>query len=217
MTDEASQRSDRLRVQAVNLGLVSWAATEQVPASDHFSLRCECGRRSCNERVLVSRSEYAELTSDFSRAFVAPGHEQGQGLVLERNERFSLVDLRKPPPPLVEVLSMDGCPNRDAALALVHTIAERSGIDVDLRQIRVRTVQDALRLRFLGSPSIRVNGRDVEPGADVRCDYALGCRLYATPDRPSRLPQPEWISTALAAATPPAAGREDKFRQAAGA
>jgi len=37
-------------------------------------------------------------------------------------------------------------------------------------------------LQFLGSPSIRFNGRDIEPGADERQDYGLGWRLYIYED-----------------------------------
>jgi hypothetical protein len=49
-----------------------------------------------------------------------------------------------------------------------------------LRQ--VESEEDARRSRFLGSPTVRVDGRDIEPGADRRTDYGLKCRLYRTPD-----------------------------------
>ena len=45
---------------------------------------------------------------------------------------------------------------------------------------RVETIGDAERERFLGPPSVRVDGYDIEPGADARTDYGLKCRLYRT-------------------------------------
>jgi hypothetical protein len=56
------------------------------------------------------------------------------------------------------------------------------------------------RVRFLGSPTVRVNGRDVDPDAVDRTDYGLKCRIYR-PDHPgeSQLPPEEWIRAALEA------------------
>jgi hypothetical protein len=56
-----------------------------------------------------------------------------------------------------------------------------------------------LRLRFLGSPTVRVDGRDVEPGADERDEFALACRVYRTQDGLRGQPDPEWITAALRA------------------
>ena len=44
----------------------------------------------------------------------------------------------------------------------------------------VSDLEAAERLRFLGSPTVRVHGRDIEPGADKRTDFALSCRVYRT-------------------------------------
>ncbi len=44
----------------------------------------------------------------------------------------------------------------------------------------VASVDEAEQLRFLGSPTVRVNGHDVEPGADSRTDFTLACRIYRT-------------------------------------
>lgn len=40
--------------------------------------------------------------------------------------------------------------------------------------------ETAVAQRFLGSPSIRVNGRDVEPAAADRLDFVYSCRVYRT-------------------------------------
>lgn len=97
----------------------------------------------------------------------------------------------------MDVLSTEGCPFGEAAALLVESIACRLGVPVAVRSTVVATPQAAVRLRFLGSPSVRIEGADVEPGAAVRLDYALVCRLYRTASGPSRLPSAEWIAAAL--------------------
>jgi hypothetical protein len=82
--------------------------------------------------------------------------------------------------------------------ALVHRVAADEGITPDVRLVEV-TPEDAERLRFLGSPSVRVNGRDVEPGADLRETFVLACRVYRTPTGFSRQPPREWVRAALTA------------------
>jgi len=51
--------------------------------------------------------------------------------------------------------------------------------------------------RFLGSPTVRVDGRDVEPGADQRTDFGLKYRLYRTEDGFAGLPLDDWVLDAL--------------------
>lgn len=56
------------------------------------------------------------------------------------------------------------------------------------------------RERFLGSLTLRIAGEDVEPGAALRTDFGLKCRLYATPDGFRGTPPDEWVLGALARA-----------------
>lgn len=102
--------------------------------------------------------------------------------------------------PRVEILYFEGCPNYDDARALVERLAAGLGIDPDLQLVEVPDEQAATRRRFLGSPSVRVQGRDVEPGADERSDYVLSCRLYPGERGLSGAPDEEWIREALTAA-----------------
>jgi hypothetical protein len=76
--------------------------------------------------------------------------------------------------PLVEVLTFAGCPNRDAAIALVERVAKQLGGNAEVRVIEVPDQQTAEQLRFLGSPTIRVNGGDIEPApTDARSSCTL--------------------------------------------
>ncbi len=100
-------------------------------------------------------------------------------------------------PAVIELLYFDGCPNHSAFLPHLQRLLIGHGIDSPVRLVNVTDDQDAQRLRFLGSPSLRVNGQDIEPGADERNGYALQCRLYATSAGLTGTPPDAWILSAL--------------------
>ncbi len=79
---------------------------------------------------------------------------------------------------MIEVLYFEGCPNLEPTLSLANEVLSELGLSGEVREVEVRTPEDAERLRFLGSPSVRVDGKDIEPGAESRTEYALCCRLY---------------------------------------
>ena len=74
-------------------------------------------------------------------------------------------------------------------------LVRRFGERIVLRE--VSDDEDARRERFLGSPTIRIHGRDIEPGAAHRRDYGLKCRIYQTPHGLSGIPPEQWILDAL--------------------
>jgi hypothetical protein len=53
-------------------------------------------------------------------------------------------------------------------------------------------------MRFLGSPTIRVGGRDVEPYTEERTDYGLSCRVFRTEAGIAGQPDERWVRDALA-------------------
>ena len=79
---------------------------------------------------------------------------------------------------MIEILSFDGCPNQEPTLDLVREVVGELGLETEIREVRVETPEEAERERFLGSPSVRVNRKDIEPEARGRTDFALGCRIY---------------------------------------
>lgn len=80
----------------------------------------------------------------------------------------------------IEVLYSPDCPNYVAALALVHEVLAETGIQAQVELVRVETEDDARRLQFIGSPTVRVDGLDVEPYVTFTAkDFGLRCRLYA--------------------------------------
>jgi hypothetical protein len=99
--------------------------------------------------------------------------------------------------PLVEVLYFEGCPNHRPALELVERTSRQLGIETELRLIAVPDQETAQRLRSLGSPTIRVEGVDIDPSVVGRRDYALSCRLFQTEAGARKEPDPRWLRDAL--------------------
>jgi len=99
--------------------------------------------------------------------------------------------------PLVEILYFDGCPNHEAARALVERVGCELGLEPELRLVNVPDEEAARRLRFLGSPTIRVAGHDVDPQAAERDEYVLSCRIYRTESGFAGQPDERWVRDAL--------------------
>jgi hypothetical protein len=97
----------------------------------------------------------------------------------------------------IELLYWNGCPSYPEAKAMLEDVLERRGIDAPIGMREVRTDEEAQALHFPGSPTIRVDGRDVDPaGADAR--PALNCRIYHLPDgRVSPVPSREQLEAAV--------------------
>jgi hypothetical protein len=102
--------------------------------------------------------------------------------------------------PSVQILFFEGCPNHQQASELVEQIALELGLQPEIALVEVTDVEAAERLRFLGSPTIRVEGRDVEPGADERDDFALSCRVYRSEYGLAGQPDAQLIRDALTSA-----------------
>jgi hypothetical protein len=98
----------------------------------------------------------------------------------------------------VELLFWDGCPSHPEAEALLRRVLADRGVDAEIERREVLTHAEAEALRFPGSPTIRIDGRDVdEAGASAR--PSLTCRIYRLPDgRASPVPSREQLEEALA-------------------
>lgn len=97
----------------------------------------------------------------------------------------------------VELLYWDGCPSYPEARQLLADVLAAKGVKAEIHMHHVGTDAEARALRFPGSPTIRIDGRDVDPrGADAT--PALTCRVYYLPDgRVSPIPSREDLEAAL--------------------
>ena len=101
----------------------------------------------------------------------------------------------------VEMLWWAGCPSHPRALEDLRAAMAEAGLDPS--EVILREVADeaaAERERFVGSPTIRVEGRDVVPPPPGE-PAGLTCRLYTLRDgRISPVPDPADLRAALEAA-----------------
>jgi hypothetical protein len=97
----------------------------------------------------------------------------------------------------VEFLYFRGCPNHEAARKLLVEVLRENKIKITLHNMRIESHDEAVARRFLGSPTIRINGMDVEPGAERRTDFGMQCRVYFVNGRFSGMPGKAMIQAAL--------------------
>jgi hypothetical protein len=97
----------------------------------------------------------------------------------------------------VEVLYFDGCPTYRAAEKTLREVLAQEANEAEVGFVAVSTDEEAQRLRFPGSPTIRVDGEDLFPVPD-QARYALGCRVYTTPEGLKGSPTTEMLKEALA-------------------
>jgi hypothetical protein len=102
--------------------------------------------------------------------------------------------------PQVHILYFEDCPNFEEARALVERVSAELRVEPIIQLLEVSNGAAAMWSRFLGSPTVRVNGRDVEPGADERTDFVLACRVYRGERGFSGQPEERWVRDALAEA-----------------
>jgi hypothetical protein len=100
----------------------------------------------------------------------------------------------------VRFLFYEDCPSHEPALERLREVLAEEGIDADVEVIKVESEEQAQKLRFSGSPTILLNGQDIDP-PPPDSPYALTCRVYRLEDgRISPLPSRGMIRRAIDAA-----------------
>lgn len=89
------------------------------------------------------------------------------------------------------------CPNHENARRLLREVLADRTAQFEFRDIDASDPEIAAATRFPGSPTIRVDGIDVEPGFEDPGDYTPRCRIYRTPSGFSDVPSREWIEQAM--------------------
>jgi hypothetical protein len=95
----------------------------------------------------------------------------------------------------ITLLYFDGCPSWKAALDNLGGVLNELGLTVEIELIKIESNDQAQEQKFLGSPSIRVNGVDLWP--EDRQTYTMSCRVYQTPSGFSGVPTSEMIKARL--------------------
>jgi hypothetical protein len=96
----------------------------------------------------------------------------------------------------IEILYFRGCPHYQPTVERVRDVVQAKGLDAEIYEVEVRSEAEAQRLRFLGSPTVRIDGVDIEPSAPDRAEFSLSCRMYGG----SGIPASEIVARALSRA-----------------
>jgi hypothetical protein len=99
----------------------------------------------------------------------------------------------------IDFLYWPECPSHPEAWALLEQVLAETDIQAQVNKQIIETEEEAEATHFAGSPTIRVNGRDVDPDLSTDAPARLTCRLYFREDgRPSAIPTETMIRNALA-------------------
>jgi len=160
-----------------------------VPALESYALPGE------NIGMLLGKTdEYSTLSMGLSgSAVVSPG-EEGSYLYLTMNDdligKFGegfkdnygeiRVTITQTPIKVVNIgiFFIEGCPCVSAITDYIKEVLAEESVDADISLILIETPEDARRLQFTGSPTVRINGMDIESNMQATKDYGLRSRHY---------------------------------------
>lgn len=78
----------------------------------------------------------------------------------------------------IEVLYVAECASHPEAVKLVRKVLAAEGVVAEIQETLVSDERTANELKFLGSPTIRIDGRDVAGISHEPQSFGLSCRLY---------------------------------------
>ena len=100
----------------------------------------------------------------------------------------------------IQLFYFDGCPSYERALSNLNEAKRQHGSNDSVDMVRVTSVEDAHAKQFLGSPTIRINGTDLEAPSVFKRSFGLGCRIYREGQQTAGWPSIALIRLALEAA-----------------
>ncbi len=110
----------------------------------------------------------------------------------------------------VEVLYFEGCPNHAPTIERVRSELVSRGLPKEIEEVEIHSQAEAETLRFLGSPSVRINGSDIELEARNLKIFGMSCRTYLEGTVRSGSPSSDLIGRALDEQTTQAGGQTTK-------
>lgn len=97
----------------------------------------------------------------------------------------------------IEVLYFDGCPNHAPAVERLREVFKEEGLTDEIIEINVTDQATAHAVEFLGSPTIRIDGLDVEASARSSRNYGMTCRTYLNSGKREGVPFRDVIRSAI--------------------
>ena len=73
----------------------------------------------------------------------------------------------------IEVLTIPGCQVTPLTVEIVKATADELGVTYNLNIVTIESRKEANKSKFIGSPTVRVNGKDIDPGANIQKQYGV--------------------------------------------
>lgn len=109
---------------------------------------------------------------------------------------MTIGDVKMRKAPVVEILYTDECPFWKEVVKLIEEVNREFRTEATIKKVRIENEQDAKKLKFPGSPTVRINGVDIDPEAKESEGF-IGCRIYRYENRVYEFPPKEMIKNAF--------------------
>ena len=97
----------------------------------------------------------------------------------------------------IELLHFRECHVYKTTLENIKEVIKEKGLDTEVNLKEIKNDKQALSNKFLGSPTVRINGMDIEPNAQKINKYSMTCRLYLENGVVNELPSKRMIRQAI--------------------
>ena len=179
-----------------------------VPALESYALPGE------NIGMLLGKTdEYSTLAMGLSGSAVVSPEEEGCYLYLTMNDdligKFGegfkdnygeiRVTITQTPMKVVNIgiFFIEGCPGVSSIADNIKEVIAEEAVDAEISLVLIETPEDARRLQFTGSPTVRINGMDIEPNRQAVKDYGMRSRHYNINGKKSDYPTKSMIRDAI--------------------
>ncbi|MFZ0821434.1 MAG: hypothetical protein WAM91_15305 [Candidatus Acidiferrales bacterium] len=96
----------------------------------------------------------------------------------------------------IEIFYVPECPHVEEALANLKEVLRMEGVLLKIRHVAITDLRAAEAARFRGSPTIRIDGLDIEGETSEPTNFGMACRLYSGETRRG-VPPKEMIQAAV--------------------
>jgi hypothetical protein len=98
----------------------------------------------------------------------------------------------------IDILCIDGCPTKNKVEKLVKQVLDELGVSgATVATTIVTTYSQAESIKFVGSPTIRINDVDIEPDTDRLTEFGLNPRTYKVKGMEQDMPDLRWLKDAM--------------------
>jgi len=97
----------------------------------------------------------------------------------------------------IEILHTDDCPSYKEATRLIKEILKEEKIKAEIKMILIKTDEEAKKYKFPGSPTIRIDGKSIDPNDETVKVYSKRCKVFVTEYGVGGVPPKEFLKNAI--------------------